>query len=369
MRKGILILCMAMVLSLVGCGAGSSAPASAPETTEAVPETTEAPAPETEPETEAPELIPDIPYVSPRYVGKLQVKDGTLCGENGEPVQLKGVSTAAITRIDDFLNQDLFVEMRRDWGVNVVRLAMYVLAQDGYTKSEYYHDRNKELVQRGVELAAQTDMYVIIDWHVLDDRNPMEFVDESVEFFDEMSAAYKDYNNVIYEICNEPNRCEWADIKEYAERVIPVIRANDPDSVIICGTPDWSQGVDQALADPVEFDNLMYTLHFYSATHKDELRDRMVECSEAGLPIFVTEYGVTASNGGFPRDLEEADRWMEALDSHNISCCIWSLSKKGEACNLILSQTKTFKGYTEENFSETGLWFLEMLAKYKENLK
>lgn len=334
LKKVIIFLSMILVLALSACGAG----------------------------------VTSDGYISPENCGKLKVENGTLCAENGDSIQLKGVSTSSITRVENFINLELFSEMRNDWGVNVIRLCMYVSAMDGYTKNDYYKETNTQLVKKGVELARDADLYAIIDWHVLDEKTPLRYVEEAKEFFNLMSQEYKDEKHVIYEICNEPNQTEWADIKEYANQVIPIIRANDPDALIICGTPDWSQGVDQALADPLDYDNIMYTLHFYAASHKEELRNRMIECSEAGLPIFVTEYGVTADSGGFPRDLESADVWMEALDEHNISSCIWNLSKNGEACVLIKKGTVEYSGFKDEDFTETGEWFLGVMKKYKENI-
>ncbi len=47
--------------------------------------------------------------------------------------------------------------------------------------------------------------------------------------------------------------------------VIPVIRENDKDAVIIVGTPTWSQDVDQAAASPISgYKNIMYAFHFYA---------------------------------------------------------------------------------------------------------
>ncbi|MDO4976105.1 MAG: glycoside hydrolase family 5 protein [Eubacteriales bacterium] len=333
MKKIIGLLCMLLILALYGCGSNGSGDG----------------------------------YISPNNCGKLKVENGTLCDHKGNPVQLKGVSTSSITRVEKFLNPELFEEMRNDWGVNVIRLCMYVSAMDGYTKNDYYKETNTQLVKNGVALAKEADLYAIIDWHVLDEKTPLRYVKEAKEFFDMMSKEYKDETHVIYEICNEPNETSWSEIKEYANQVIPIIRANDPDALIICGTPDWSQGVDQALEDPLDFENVMYTLHFYAASHKEELRERMVKCSEAGLPIFVTEYGVTANTGGFPRDFDSSDLWMKAMDEHNISNCIWNLSKNGEACVLIKKGTLEYNGFTEEDMTETGEWFLDMMKKYKEH--
>ena len=66
------------------------------------------------------------------------------------------------------------------------------------------------------------------------------------------------------------------DVKFYASEVIPSIRSYDKDAVILIGTPNWSQDVDEAVKDPVTgYDNIMYTLHFYAATHKEDLQNKL----------------------------------------------------------------------------------------------
>lgn len=132
------------------------------------------------------------------------------------------------------------------------------------------------LVRDGVSFATEADLYAIVDWHVLSDANPLAHADEAAGFFGRISADLSTNNNVIYEICNEPNNgTTWEDVKAYAQRIIPIIRANDPDAVIIVGTPTWCQDVDQAAAAPLDAGNVMYALHFYAATHQADLRDRM----------------------------------------------------------------------------------------------
>ena len=81
-----------------------------------------------------------------------------------------------------------------------------------------------------------------------------------------MALEYGAFPNVIYEIYNEPLNVSWSNvIKPYAMSVISIIREIDPDNLIIVGTPNWSQRVDMAAQDPiVEFENIAYTLHFYT---------------------------------------------------------------------------------------------------------
>ena len=112
-----------------------------------------------------------------------------------------------------------------------------------------------------------------------------------------MSRLYGGHTNVIYEVCNEPNGdVTWEQVKAYAEKIIGVIRANDAENLILVGSPTWSQRVDLAAADPITgYENILYTLHFYAATHKAPLRLVLERAVGAGLPVFVSEFGIHGS--------------------------------------------------------------------------
>lgn len=90
----------------------------------------------------------------------------------------------------------------------------------------------------------------------------------------------------------------------------------------------------------------------------------VAEASAQGLPIFVTEYGVTAANGGFPRDLESADLWVELLERERISYCMWTFSKVAEPCSAVRSTVPKYNGFVREDYTATGLWLLETLKKH-----
>lgn len=300
----------------------------------------------------------------PSTCGKLKVEGGKLCSESGEPVMLRGVSSHELISSESFINGELFSELSRDVGVNVFRLAVYTYGVGviGYcTKGD--KERYKEDVVKGVEYAKENDMYAIVDWHVLSDGDPNTHIEEAKLFFAEMAEKFRDHNNVLYEICNEPNGIEWSSVKSYAETVIPIIREKDPDSVIIVGNPNWSKDLDNVQKDPLEYENVMYTFHFYAASHGDDARDMVRRAIQNGLPVFVTEFGVTADSGGYPRDLESADEWIELLESGNISYCMWSFTNFNEACSAIRFTVLKHSGFEREDYSETGLWLIDTLAR------
>ena len=369
-RLSLLLAVILLLSALSGCA--SSAPASQPSEAPSVETENAAPAAEAEdgsaePEAEEPPApqICDDGRARPSSCGRLQVVDGKLCDESGESVMLRGVSTNSLITSEGFLNDALFRELAEDDGVNLVRLAMYTYGVGviGYSTGGD-KDRHKADIFNGVELARQHDMYVLIDWHILSDGDPNRYADDAEAFFAEMAERYCDCDNVLYEICNEPNGVDWPTVRQYADRIIPVIRERDPDSVIIVGDPQWSSDLGSVAADPLDYDNILYTLHFYAASHGDDSRALVEQVSAQGLPIFVTEYGVTAATGGFPRDLESADKWIELLERERISYCMWAFSTSPEPCSAVRSSVLKYSGFETEDYTQTGLWLLETLAKY-----
>ncbi|MCH5324508.1 MAG: cellulase family glycosylhydrolase [Eubacterium sp.] len=305
----------------------------------------------------APTATPDPDGSTPvSQHGQLSVKGTQLVDKNGKAYQLKGMSTHGIGWFPDFVNEQAFKTLRDDWNTNAIRLAMYTGASEGYSgsgKATY-----EALAKKGIDIAIKLDMYVIVDWHVLADQSPQVMKADALRFFDEISKTYGKYPNIIYEICNEPNGyATWeGDVKPYAEEVIPVIRKNDPDAVIIVGTPTWSQDIDKALNNPLKYDNVMYALHFYAATHTDWLRDRLKNCVSAGLPVFVTEFGCCDASGNGANDFNQTRKWLELLDDLGISYMNWNLANKNESSSAFKSSASANGNWSENDMSESGKW-------------
>ncbi len=289
--------------------------------------------------------------------GKLSVKGTDIVDMNGDKYQLKGVSTHGITWFPDYVNKEAFETLRDDWGANLIRLAMYTDTGDSYGYcSGGDKDEILALVDKGVSAATELGMYVIVDWHILSDSDPNNHIDDAKEFFDKVSKKYAAQENVIYEICDEPNGgTQWSSVKSYAETIIPVIRANDKDALIIVGTPNWSQDVDIASQDPITgYDNIMYAVHFYAATHKDDLRNKVKTALDNGLPVFVSEFSLCDASGNGGIDYDSSDEWFKLINENNLSYSSWSLCNKNETSALIKSDSTATGSLSDGDLSDTG---------------
>lgn len=316
-------------------------------------------------------VVPSVPAVSGFYSehGALHVSGTSLCDSSGTPIQLKGVSTHGLSWFPEYVNANAFSSLR-SFGANTIRLALYTSEYNGYCSGGDQASL-KALVKQGIRYATEQDMYVIVDWHVLNDRNPNTYIEQAVSFFNEISSQYAGQGNIIYEICNEPNSgVAWYDgsgndIKTYAERVINTIRSNDANAVIIVGTPTWSQDVDVVAANPLDtsrYSNIMYALHFYAATHKDSLRNKLISAHNQGLPIFVSEFSICEASGNGWNDTGSAGQWMDLLNSYGISYVAWNLSNKAESSSLLNSSCTKTGGFSYDDFSESGKWYLNQLG-------
>lgn len=272
--------------------------------------------------------------------GQLQVISGQLCDSKGSPVQLKGMSTMGLQWYGGIVNDAAFAALAKDWGADVIRLAMYV-GENGYATDPTL----KQLVIKGVNLAIAQGLYVNIDWHVLTPGNPNDPVYAGAsDFFKEMSATFGTYPNVMYEIMNEPNgKLDWSkDLKPYAQEIVSVIRANDPHNIILIGSGTWSQDVDVAAADPIPGNNLMYTVHFYSGTHGKELRDKISAALAKGVGVFCTEWGTTEASGTGGPYINASGDWLTYLDDQKISWVNWSLCNKNETSAALKGLQQAF---------------------------
>lgn len=291
--------------------------------------------------------------------GWLQVKGTQLCNEEGEPVVLRGMSSHGMQWYGQYANSQS-MKNTAQYGANLFRVAMYT-GENGYIGNP---EAMRKQVIEAVDAAVANDMYVIIDWHILSDGNPMTYAAQAKEFFAGMAGRYGENPAVLYEICNEPNgNVTWErDVKPYAQAVIPVIRERAPRSVILVGSPTWSQDIHLAAQSPLEGENLMYTLHFYAGTHGADLRRRVDDVLAAGLPVFVSEWGTSRADGSGGVFLKDAGEWLDFLDRRGISWANWSLCDKNETSAALRPGTSPNGAWSREDLSESGSFVFSRFA-------
>lgn len=320
-----------------------------------------------------PHLLGNQAVKKPSVAGMLQIieKDGKkyLADQKGEIIQLRGMSTHGLQWYGDIINKNAFEALSKDWECNVVRLAMYV-GEGGYASNPSI----KEKVIEGIKLAIENDMYVIVDWHVLNPGDPnAEIYKGAKDFFKEIATRFPNDYHIIYELCNEPNSNEpgvensldgWKKVKAYAEPIIKMLRSLGNQNIIIVGSPNWSQRPDFAIQDPINDKNVMYSVHFYSGTHKVDgyVFENMKNAFENGVPIFVSEWGTSLASGDGGPYLDEADKWLEYLNANYISWVNWSLSNKNETSAAFVPYVSGMHDATSLDPGDDKVWDIKELS-------
>ena len=279
---------------------------------------------------------------------RLQVVGSQLCDESGSPVMLRGISLGWHNLWPRFYNKGAVKWLAKEWHADVIRAAVGASSvDDNYLENPEFA---LQCVTPVIEAAIKNKVYVIIDWH----SHEMHTA-QAKSFFSQMAKKYGKHPNIIYELYNEPVNDSWEDLKQYATEIITEIRRYDPDNIILMGCPHWDQDIDLVAASPLEgVSNVMYTVHFYAATHKDYLRDKMRTAVEGGLPVFVSECAGMEASGDGPLDANEWQKWVDTMEQLRISYVCWSLSDKNETCSMLLPRAKSCGDWTDDLIKPWG---------------
>jgi len=279
--------------------------------------------------------------------GALHVKGNRVVDAAGQPFQLRGMSLFW-SQWTNFYAARTVDQLADDWHATLVRAALGI-ETDGFLESPA---ANEAKIVAVVDRAIERGLYVIIDWH---DHHAQDHQAAAIEFFTRMATKYRSAPGVIFEIYNEPMDVGWPAVKAYAQAVIAAIRGAGANNLVIVGTPNWSQDVDVAAQTPVTgFSDVAYTLHFYAATHKQPLRDKAKAALDAGLALFVTEWGTCEANGNGTVDQAETKTWLDFLANNGISWANWALNDKAEACSALTPSAGTTGPWSGSALTASG---------------
>jgi endoglucanase len=245
--------------------------------------------------------------------GQLSCISGHICGANGQPVQMRGMSMYGWTNACGyaFYNASCINHLAQDWHCTAIRMP-------------YQPNGSIPMTQINAVIQACIDngIYVIVDWH----GGSATTASTTAAWFKTVATQWHTYPNIMYEPWNEPT-VAWSQIKPYMETVIAAIRAIDPNNIIICGNPQWDQQPQAAAADPItDYKNIAYSMHFYAASHSESgFGPGITTAMSKGCAIFITEYGTCNASGGSPLNLPATTTWYNFLDANKIGSTNWGV--------------------------------------------
>lgn len=293
--------------------------------------------------------------------GSLKVSDGKILNQHNKAPQLRGISLSwSIWGGRKYYNREVISWLTSDFKINLLRVSMAVEPDSGYLKDP---EGQTALVIKVVDAAIEKGLYVIIDWH---DHHAHLNVERAKIFFAKMAERYSGRPNVIYEVYNEPEQIDWLVVKDYSIKIINEIRKYDAKNIIVVGSPSWDQDVDVAAKDPISgFINIAYSFHFYASepSHQERLMEKAEAAIKAGLPLFVTEWGVGEADGNGKFDLEKTEKWLAWMEKNQLSWANWNITDKEETTALLRPKASVKGKWGAKQLTSAGFYIRNKLRE------
>jgi len=154
-----------------------------------------------------------------------------------------------------------------------------------------------KVLKPAVDYATSKNLYVIIDYHQIDNASTGTSVADAVTFWTDIAPKFASASNVLYEAFNEPIDANvgWSALKPAVQRLIDTIRAGAPKNIIIVPSNAWDQHPGDAVSDPPTGTNLMYTAHIYANNWNAAFQSQVAKAT-AKAPVFISEWGYANSD-------------------------------------------------------------------------
>lgn len=320
----------------------------------------------------------------------LHVQGNEILDENGNRVVLHGVNSLGVGEMlyyfPDKWNEEYFKKMK-EWNVKIVRFPIH------YGLYKWYEEKLPgyflKSLDQGIELAAKNGIYSIIDFHsigwpptgeysgeIYDPNwggNPYEFTPEELEDFWRKVSKYfaNDTRIAFYDLFNEPAKEDhniggvgedisleaWLEWRNFAERLIDIIRENDPNRVVLVGGLQFSYYINHSVEYPVRRPNVVYSVHVYKETNWMTSWDEAFGNASSQVPVLVGEVGFDPEDPNVGETIENfALPLMDYLEEKSVGWLAWNFSPEWPPKLLL-----------DWNYSPTvaGEFFYEKLHGYK----
>lgn len=282
-------------------------------------------------------------FASAEHLPKIKVDGKNIVSENGQAIQLRGVCFSDPDKLEKngHWNKEYF-QAAKDWGCNIVRFAVHPTRLNDRGWDAYF-----KLVDQGVVMAEELEMYVIIDWHSIGNLNtgkwflPMYVTswDETVKFWETVAQRYKGNPTVaVYELYNEPTsqggqlgELSWGTWRPTLEKLVDVIHKIDGQKISLVAGMDWGYFLDEVNENPVNRPNVAYCTHPYPQKRNQPWEAQWEK--DWGkvadkFPIIATEFGFMGANDrGAHVPCISDESYGEAIigyfNKKNISYTVW----------------------------------------------
>ena len=272
----------------------------------------------------------------------ISVKGNKFVDPQGNAILFRGLSISDPDRVESsgHWNKEHFIKVQ-EMGAKVVRIPIHPVAWRGRTPAEYI-----KLLDQAVDWCTELNMYIMLDWHTIGNLTTGLFQDpiyettlqETYSFWRIMARHYTGHNTIAFwELFNEPTTyrgqlgpVNWDEWKTICENEISIIRAYNPQAIVLVAGFDWAYDLTQIREAPINATNIGYVTHPYANKRPRPWEPRWD--SDFGFaadtyPVVATEFGGATETGnareGAPDQTPYGPSIFRYLESKGISWMVW----------------------------------------------
>jgi endoglucanase len=312
--------------------------------------------------------------------GKLTKKGKYLVDADNRQMEIRGIGTHHILQYNNLHTIDSLTALR-GYCVNCLRISVYLedyafASSDDQTAYGYlsHPQDTKAAIETIVDICTELGMYVLLDWHVYSYGANQQGITgtailhqtEAEDFFEYYSEKYKNSQNIMYEICNEPYSINASQCMSFIQSIRSIIRENDPTAVIVMnrasdGIPALYTAMSQA-----GITDVFISQHQYG---KSVVSQYDGWWNTNNYPLFNTEWGNSNSSG----DGTGVDAYAEALlnwhHESGVPHAFWKFTDQTMATSVlvnrgIINSPYYVDGFSDADLSHNGTLFLKAFQSY-----
>jgi endoglucanase len=262
----------------------------------------------------------------------ISVKGNKFVDQDGNTILFRGLSISDPDKLESqgHWNREHFVKVQ-EMGAKVVRIPVHPVAWRGRTPAQYL-----KLLDQAVGWCSELNMYIMLDWHSIGNlttgvyQDPMyeTTLQETYNFWRIAARHFAGHNTIAFwELFNEPTTYRgqlgpvvWNEWKQICENEITIIRAYNPQAVILVAGFDWAYDLTPIREAPINAVNIGYVTHPYENKRKIPWEPKWEEdfgFTADTYPVVATEFG------GAQADRSYGPAIIKYLESKGISWLVW----------------------------------------------
>jgi len=245
----------------------------------------------------------------------LSTAGSVIVDSDGNQVILHGVNRSGLEydKGGNLMNEAEIAYICNDWGADIIRIPFN---QEWIMTDEVYVNMLDEVIN----WIKMNGAYVLLDlqWRDTIVKIPSIPDSEAINMWIKLATKYSEDPAILYDIHNETHDIAFSAWRERAIEIIEGIRSVHPSSLIFVSGMDWANDVSDWAANPLPYDNIVYSVHKYPWSSPENRWDGQFGNYSEQIPMFIGELG------GEEGDINWGNQLLAYLARKKLGWAAWS---------------------------------------------